>query len=148
MFIEIVTIAHWSGNALSTLCTCELIRKIRKIQKRDQRIVPHNYEGDYDILLKESGKVTMEIKRLGFLAIEVFKTVINLIPNYIKDKFTPKHPKKRPKDMLVKQNDTITYRDKSLKTLNPKVWNQLPAGIKSETSYTKSKKYVDTWFGP
>ena len=58
----------------------------------------------------------MEIKRLGFLAIEVFKTVINLIPNYIKDKFTPKHPKERPKDMLVKQIDTITYGDKSLKT--------------------------------
>ena len=120
LFIQILTIAHWSGNELCTLCTCESIRKIRKIQKRDLKIVRHDYEGDYNILLKESGKVTMEIKRLGVLAIEVFKTVNNLNPNYIKDEFTPKHSTLRPKDM-VKHHDTITYGGKSLKTLYPKV---------------------------
>ena len=45
----------------------------------------------------------MEIKRLRVLAIEIFKTVNNLNPNYMKDVFTPKlHPKVRPNDILVK----------------------------------------------
>ena len=42
--------------------TCELIRKIEKIQKCCLRIVFDDYDSDYDVLLKKSGKVTMEIK--------------------------------------------------------------------------------------
>ena len=77
----------------------------------------------------------MEITRLRVLAIEVFKTVNNLNPNYIKYRFTPKlHPKVRPNDILVKHHNTITNDTKSLKTLGPKMCNQLPEDIKLETS--------------
>ena len=82
----------------------------------------------------------MEIRRLRVLAIEIFKIVNNLNPNYMKDIFTPKlHPKVRPNDILVKHRNSITYGAKSLKTFGPKIWNQLPGDIKSETSYTKFK---------
>ena len=51
------------------------------------------------------------------------------------DIFTPKlHAKVTPKSL----------RAKSLKTLGPKVWNQLPGDIKSKTSYSKFKEYIDT----
>ena len=101
----------------------------------------------------------MKIKRLGVLANEVFKTVNNLNPNYMRDIFTPKlHPKVRPnyilfetpEYMLCKKNSygAKRIRCKKNKTLGPKIWNQLPGDIKSETSYTKFKEYIDTWFGP
>ena len=91
----------------------------------------------------------MEIKRLRVVAIEIFKTVNNLNPNYTKDIFTPKlHPKVRPNDILIKRDNTIKYGEKQLNVLGPKPWNQLPGGIKSETSYTKFREYIDTWFGP
>ena len=49
----------------------------------------------------------MKTKRLGVLANEVFKTVNNLNPNYMKDIFTPKlHPKVRPNDILFKHPNT------------------------------------------
>ena len=89
--------------------TCESIRKIEKIQKRYLRIVLDNYDSDCDVLLRKSGKVTMEIKRLRVLAIDIFKTVNNLNSNYTKDIFTPKlHPKIRPNNILVKHHNTIT----------------------------------------
>ena len=73
--------------------TCELIRKIEKIQKCYVRIEFDDYDSDYDALLRKSGKVTMEIKQLRVLAFEIFKTVNNLNPNYMKDLCTPKlHP--------------------------------------------------------
>ena len=101
--------------------TCESIRKIEKIQKRCLRIVLDNYGSDYDVLLRKNGKVTMEMKRLRILTIEIFKTVNNLNPNYMKDIFTPKlQPKVIPNDILVKQHNTITYGTNSLKTLGPK----------------------------
>ena len=54
----------------------------------------------------------------------------------------------RPNDILVKHHNTITYDTKNLKTLGTKIWNQLPQDIKSETSYTKFKEYIDTGFEP
>ena len=67
----------------------------------------------------------------------------------MKDISTPKLLLKvRPNDILVKHHSTIPYGTKSLKTLGLKIWNQLPEDIKSETSYTKFKEYIDTWFGP
>ena len=120
--------------------TCESIRKIEKIQKCCLRIVLDDYDSDYDVLLRKSGKATMEIKRLRVLAIEIFKTVNNLNPNYVKDISKPKlHPKVRPYNILVKHHNTMTYGTKSVKTLGLKIWNQLPEDIKSEKSYTKFK---------
>ena len=108
--------------------TCKSIRKIEKIQKHCLRIVLDGYDSDYDVLLRKSGKVTMEITRLRVLALEVFKTVNNLNRNYINDIFPPKlHPKVKPNDILVKHN-TING-TKSLKTLGPKICNQLPEDI-------------------
>ena len=44
----------------------------------------------------------------------------------MKDIFTPKlHPKVGPNGILVKHHNTIKYGTKSLKTLGPKIWNQL-----------------------
>ena len=42
--------------------TCESIRKIEKIQKCCLRTEFDDYDSDYDVLLRKSGKVTMEIK--------------------------------------------------------------------------------------
>ena len=93
--------------------------------------------------------ISMEIKPLRVLAIEIFKTVNNLNSNYMKDIFTPKlHLKVRPNDILIKHCNTITYDIKSLKAIGPKIWNQVPEDIKSETSYTKFKEYIDSWSGP
>ena len=90
--------------------TCELLRKILKIQKRCLRTVLDDYDSDYDVLLRKSGKVTMEIKRLRVLVIEIFKTINNFNPNNVDDIFTPKlHPKVRPNDILVKHHNTITF---------------------------------------
>ena len=106
--------------------TCESIRKIEKIEKCCLRIEFDDYDSDYDVLLRKSGKVTMEIKWLRVLAFEIFKTVNNLNPNYKKVIFTPKlHPKVGPNDILVKHHNTIKYGTKSLKTLGSKIWNQL-----------------------
>ena len=118
--------------------TCESIRKIEKIQESWLKlIVLDDYDSDNDVLLRKGGKVTMKIKRLRVLAMEILKTVNSLNPNYMKDIFTPKlHPKARPNDILIKHHNTITYGTKSLKILGPKIWNQLLSDIKLGTSYS------------
>ena len=68
---------------------CEPMRNFGHVHEHAQ-IVFDDYDRDYDVLLRKSGKVTMEIKQLRVLATEIFKTVSNLNPNYMKDIFTPK----------------------------------------------------------
>ena len=74
------------------------------------------------------------------LAIEIFKTVNNLNPDFMKNVFTSKqNARVRPCDLLVRSHNTATYGDKSIKILGPKIWNTLPTEIKCETSLSKFK---------
>ena len=83
--MQILTIAYWSG----ILVLVSRLEKLKKIQKHYLRIVLDDHDSDYDVLLRNSGKVTMGMKRLRVLIIEIL-TVNNLNPNYMKDIFTPK----------------------------------------------------------
>ena len=44
--------------------------------------------------------------------------------------------------MLDYVHKTVTYSDKSLKILGPKIWNALPTEIKHEISLSEFKEYV------
>ena len=91
----------------------------------------------------------MNVKRMRILVTEIFKTVNNVNPSFMKDIFTSKvNPKVRPNNLIVKRHNTTKYGTKSLTTLSPHIWNTLPENIKSETCYNKVRKYINTWFGP
>ena len=78
------------------------------------KIVLDAYGSDHDTLLRKSEKLTMEIKRLRVLIIEIFKKYNDFNPNFMKDIFSAKlHLKVRPNDILVKHHNTITYFAKS-----------------------------------
>ena len=81
----------------------------------------------------------MEIKRLRTLATEIFKTINNINPSYMKNIFTPKtNAKMRPHDIIVRHHNAATYGDKNLISTN----------IKSLISTTKFKEYIRMSFGP
>ena len=66
----------------------------------------------------------------------------------MKNIFTSKtNAKIRLHDIIVRHHNTVTYGDKSLTVLGPKIWNKLPRNIKSLTSITKFKEFIKTWFG-
>ena len=105
----------------------------------------NNYHSDYEKLLKISGTSTMQVKRIKQLAIEIFKTVNNLNPDFMKNIFTSKQNAcVCPLDLLVRSHKTATYGNKSLTILGPKIWNALPIEIKRET-LSKFKEYVKLW---
>ena len=91
----------------------------------------------------------MNVKGMRILVTEIFKTVNNVNLSFMKDIFTSKvNPKVRPNNLIVKRHNTTKYGTKSLTTLSPQIWNTLPENIKSETCYSKVRKYINTWFGP
>ena len=128
--------------------SCESIRKIEKIQKRCLRIILNDYESNYETLFCNSSKPIMEIRRLRTLAVEISKTLNEINPPYMKNIITPKEKAKvRKNDIIVKRINTSRFGTQSLRSLGPKIWNNLPSNIKSETSFLKFREYIKTWFG-
>ena len=129
-------------------CSSESLNKIEKIQEREHRLLHNDFSSDYSELLNKSGKPSMEVKRLRTLALEIFKTLNNLNPGYMKEIFfKTANLTRRPFDIKVNQNSSTKHGQKSLKSLGPHIWNSPLIGIKEETNYEKLKNYINEWFG-
>ena len=129
-------------------CSSKSLYKIEKIQERALRLLHNNFARDYAKLLKKSGIATMEIKHLQCLPPEIFKTVNNLNPYYMKKFFSKTtNLTHRPLDINFNLNNTTKYGSNSLRSLRPHIWNSLPNEIKKETEYKKFKNYMNDWFG-
>ena len=62
-------------------------KSVKKIQEQALRILYNDFSSDYESILNKSEKSTMETKRLRTLALEVFKTLNNMNPEYMKEIF-------------------------------------------------------------
>ena len=130
-------------------CSKESTKKIENIQKRALRFLLEDYESDYETLLKKSGKCTMEIKRIRSLALEIFKTLHDLNPSFMKNLIEIRvNLGKRNNDLMIPFRNTVKFGDKSIRCLGPHIWNSLPNEIRSESSYEKFKSFINSWFGP
>ena len=86
----------------------------------------------------------MKIRRIKTLAVEIFKPVNELNPNFMKNIFTSKtNSRVRPFDLLVKNRNTEKYGSKCLMAKGPKIWNVLPENVKKETSLANLRNILN-----
>ena len=71
-------------------CLCKSSNKIEQIQKLCLRIILNNNESNYKTFLEKSRKTTINITIMRKLAIEIFRTISNLNPPFLKEIFTIK----------------------------------------------------------
>ena len=91
-------------------CSSKSSQKIEKIQLRYLRIICNDYSSDYQTLLKLSQKSLMEINRLRTLALEIFKTINDLNPSFMKSIFSEKlNARVRPNQILVMARKSATF---------------------------------------
>ena len=88
----------------------------------------------------------MGLKKTQNLALEIFKTIRDLTPSFMKSISSPNRPKLnarvRSNDTLVKARKSATFGDKSLAKRGTKIWNALKQNIKAENFYVKLEKYI------
>ena len=78
----------------------------------------------------------MEVRRLRTLALEIFKTLNDQNPAFMKNLFAKREVSKRRKNKLeIPNRNTVKYGDKGIRSLGPHIWNGLPEEIKNENSY-------------
>ena len=130
-------------------CSKAATKKIEKIQERCLRIIQNDYQSSYETLLQKSKTTTMEIKRLRTLAIEVYKTLNDLNPEFMKELFhNSELLNHRNHNLYVPHRNTVRFGDKSLRCLAPHIWNSLSETVKSATTLNQFKKLIKLWFGP
>ena len=132
----------------------ESLRKIERIQARALRILSNDYENSIEFLLSKLEKTTFLIKQHKNLAIEIFKTLNNLNPDYMKDIFVKnenpyqlRNNERHENDLVIHRFKGFTYGECSLKNLGPTVWNALPTEFKNSTNLQNFKKLIKTWDG-
>ena len=130
-------------------CSKESMNKQEMIQKRALRFMYDDYSSSYEQLLTLANKPTLEVRKLRLLAIEIFKTINDLNPIYMKDIFSLNtRDGSRDNILKVKTQKSKRYGTDTLRSLGPKIWNQLPNEIRNINQFTIFKRLINTWSGP
>ena len=99
-------------------CSAALSQKIEKIQERTLRLLYNDSYSSYSSLLLKVEQPTMEVSCLCRLAIKVFKTLKSLHPYFM---LNDSHSARRKHDLVDNGEKAITFSEKSLRTLGPKI---------------------------
>ena len=128
------------------------LSKVESIQRRALRFLHDDNDSSYEYPLTKTGKTLMSVYRLKSLCIEIFKTINNLNPIYMKDIFqlaiTDRPVRQHNTHNLKKVSmRTTTFGTKSLISLGPTIWNKLPAHLKSAENLVGFRKMIKNWNG-
>ena len=110
------------------------LQKIEKIQERILRFLHDDYVSDYLKLLKASVSVSMIVRRMRYLCVEIYKTLNDLNPGYMKDIFQVQqsaYSNRRPCNIKVPRVNQTTFGTRSIRYEGAKIWNHLPNSLKS-----------------
>ena len=112
---------------------------LKKVQTLRKRALCFFYDGcnsPSEKILKKSGKICMELKRLRYLCMEIYKTISNINPSFIKQIFQLRDPNRTVRNQYklnlnVPKVNQVSYGEKSLRYYGPKIWNSLLFHIKA-----------------
>ena len=89
----------------------------------------------------------MKVKRLRFLCVEVYKTINNLNPSFMKQIFELRETNRNVREkyrlnLNIPSYHQITFGKKSLRIFEPKFWNSLPYHFKSSKNLENFKTVI------
>ena len=125
------------------------MKKLERIQERSFRLLLNDYESSYQEILEKIGKTTLQIRRIKLLAIEIFKTINDINPSYMKEIFelnTRRDPDN--KRLIVQTQKSMKYGSYTLRSLGPRIWNKLPSNLRLCENLTTFKELIKSWSGP
>ena len=122
--------------------------KLEKLQERALRFVYKDRDCSYDDLLKRGHFLSLSKSRYRFLAIEVFKCVKGLNPQYMNNFFKIKSIPYGFRDSTILEQpefNTKTYGYRSFRYVGAKLWNVLPVNLKNIDNLDIFKREISTW---
>ena len=131
-------------------CGKEANHKINRTHKRALRILHNDYDSSLNTLLKKSDTVTIHIKNLQKLMLEIYKSMNHLNPSYVWHIHERKEIQYdlRTKNLCKLQSTkTIKFGMESLSFRGSILWNNLNDEIKELSTVASFKTKIKTWMG-
>ena len=102
------------------------LNKIESLHKRALTFILNDYENSYEELPEKSGKCNLNLRRIRFLCIEIYKTINSLNPDFMKNVFEMKTnnrivPEKYKLNLNIPRTNKVTCGTNSLKSYGPKI---------------------------
>ena len=123
--------------------------KLEKIKERALRLAYSDYSPSYKDLLANSKETTKHVLSVRILALEVYKTLNNLNPVFMKDYFVPKttgHNLRLKNPLDIPKARTTNNGIRSLSLQGPKIWNSLPESIKTAQNTRQFQNLIKVLF--
>ena len=131
-------------------CGKDANNKINRTHKRALRILHNDYDSSFNTLLEKSDTVTIHVRNLQKLMLEIYKSMSHLNPSYI----WHLHERKEIKyDLRTKHlcklpiTKTIKFGMESLSFRGSLLWNNLNDKIKELPTVASFKTKIKTWTG-
>ena len=117
---------------------------INRIHERALRIAFNDYTSNFESLLCKDDPVTIHHRNIQTLALEIYKTIHELNPIFMKDVFSlgkKNHPT-RTEQLSHPNPRTVTYGLESFGYKARQIWRYIPNEIKNTTNINVFKKYT------
>ncbi len=124
---------------------------IKLIQERALRFQLNDQKEHISWTIRKSNYTTVPIRWIKTIAMDVFKSLHDLNPKFMKDIFNMKGLKYSLKDSNIiyrPKFEKITYDKNTFKWYGSHVWNLLPNEIKETAVILSFKNLIMTWYGP
>ena len=127
----------------------KLNNKINKLHERYLRIVYNNNTSSYEDLLEIDNSVSIHIRNLQALAIELYKIVNGFSPEIMKDVFpfntNSSYNIRNRRTFRSRPIRTVYFRSETLSCLGPKIWELIPDNFKTLESVASFKTEIKKW---
>ena len=124
--------------------------KIEKLHIRALQIIHDDFLSPYETLLLYDNSTTIHKRNLQFLMTEIFKTINNENPPFIKEIFVRENTVYNLRCMFRLKVPGVLITKNGLKTISfrgSQIWNSLPKNLKELNSVAAFKRAIKGWNG-
>ena len=123
--------------------------RINRLHERSLRMVYNDKRSSYEELLSKDGSVSIHVRNIHFLMIELYKIKNNIAPTLLCEVFKPKktssYSLRKVNYFEIPQVRTSNFGKESLSYLGPKLWETVPSSIRDIKSLELFKKSIKKW---
>ena len=131
------------------------LKIIENLQKRAFKFLHNNYQLNNECLnvnYQSTNSSAMNVRRPCFLCVEIYKTINNLNPIFMKQIFELRKTnrnvlEKYGLNLNIPNYYQVAFGEKSLRIFGPKIWKSLPYHIKSSKNLETFKTVIKNWDG-
>ena len=124
--------------------------KIEKLHKRALQIIESDFTATYENLMAIDGSITIHKRNLQFLMTEIYKTLHDLNPPFMKEIFVridSPYLLKIKQRLKVDQVKTSAYGLETASFRGSQIWNTLGSSFKQLSSVNSFKEKIKRWDG-